>query len=647
MVRLYGFSCSKLDVTQGAPIFLLLEQPQPLLLVGCPSHVSLLALYPVLAQGWVLRRTFSLDLDDAGEWGCIRLHHCRLSLEECPGAIVPNVACFPPVFPLVRVSACRPIPEHVPLYMSSFVAAVFGDTVPVRMRPTPENGMAFFDYLPRRGLLMCVQGGSSTPHVCEDLCLVWDGQPFALLPALPEVQPKEVQPVFEVHSPGFGFVPCQSSCLEERFSPWSGLGFPYCPCRSRDHQVVGLSHTGSACVESSAMDGGCGSPLRVCCVEHPFHPLQCPMRQPWGHDPALWRARVRGRDEADVDSSCFEPLAQRGGAYGHMGHQRVMVNVVKAAAHLRVEHPWTTVLTTRRLEHGLHRLPRAAPWSQARGVCCTACLPFWLQSRLADGLHDPVLAGRYAQGSVFPVVLRDVHPSDRLGCIPLQAQVLLQHLPAGFGSVVHPSIHPCRVSALVFLGHTSDRQECVGRSSHKHLLEIFPFSPCLVPRGAVETFLHASYIPFPLVPLDVRPCGVGVFFGPFREHPCRTSPRMRTLLACSLVRPQRQSAPFRVGYPHLCGPIRPATERRSLFPSSSPLCSIPLPCGQAPTSVGSRGLTQLSVQEHVARLGWRLFPGEPSWMSSPPLSLRRSCSPIMLVLACQPLWPWRLHEVFA
>ena len=99
-------------------------------------------------------------------------------------------------------------------------------------------------------------------------------------------------------------------------------------------------------------------------------------------------------------------------------------------------------------------------------------------------------------------------------------------------------------------------------------------------------------------------------FGPFNGRIHRlTSPKVRTLRKVSTVRTTRKSAPFRVGYLRWCGPIRPVTRRRSLFPSSHTLCSIPLPCGRDTTSVGNIGLTQLSMKKNVARSGWNLYPG--------------------------------------
>jgi hypothetical protein len=46
-------------------------------------------------------------------------------------------------------------------------------------------------------------------------------------------------------------------------------------------------------------------------------------------DSPLWRARVCGREEANFDHSCFQPLAQHGGEYGQFGQQWAMVYLVK------------------------------------------------------------------------------------------------------------------------------------------------------------------------------------------------------------------------------------------------------------------------------------------------------------------------------
>jgi hypothetical protein len=73
MVRFYGFSWYKLDMTQSAPIFLSLEQHQPLLRVGFPSYLSLLALSPVAPECGIIGRTAAYDFDKAGNRGCIGL----------------------------------------------------------------------------------------------------------------------------------------------------------------------------------------------------------------------------------------------------------------------------------------------------------------------------------------------------------------------------------------------------------------------------------------------------------------------------------------------------------------------------------------------------------------------------------------------
>jgi hypothetical protein len=113
------------------------------------------------------------------------------------------------------------------------------------------------------------------------------------------------------------------------------------------------------------------------------------------------------------------------------------------------------------------------------------------------------------------------------------------------------------------------------------------------------------------VPVDVGPRRGGMFFGPFSEDFHRlTSPKLQTLLEFSTVRTRRKSAPLRGGDVRIRGPIRPITGRRSLFPSSSTLCPVPLPYGRAPTHVGSLGLTQLSMKKKAARFGWSLSPGE-------------------------------------
>ena len=96
-------------------------------------------------------------------------------------------------------------------------------------------------------------------------------------------------------------------------------------------------------------------------------------------------------------------------------------------------------------------------------------------------------------------------------------------------------------------------------------------------------------------------CWLRWAFGPCSGTSHRlTSPKVRTFHVFSAVRTIRKSAPFRVGYPRLGGPIHPVTRWHSLFPSSHTLCPIPIPCGRDTTCVGSIGLTQLSMKKNVS-----------------------------------------------
>jgi hypothetical protein len=242
MLRFYAFSHYEGDVTQSASVSLLLVQQQSLFLVGFPSHVLLLALRPVLAQGWVIGGVPPCDLREACDRGGVGLHQCRLSCPECPITVVLKIAGFHPLPAVMRVSAFRPSPEHLPWGMSNLLKDVFGRTVPIIIRPAPDDRVECFDDLPCRGVLMGVQVGSRRSHVLEDFCLVWDGQQCSLFPEFPDVKPKEVNPVCDMPAPGFGFIECQASFWEELFYSWSGIGFQCFPGRSRCHKVIGLAN---------------------------------------------------------------------------------------------------------------------------------------------------------------------------------------------------------------------------------------------------------------------------------------------------------------------------------------------------------------------------------------------------------------------
>jgi len=156
------------------------------------------------------------------------------------------------------------------------------------------------------------------------------------------------------------------------------------------------------------------------------------------------------------------------------------------------------------------------------------------------------------------------------------------------------AIRSVRTAAHDFSSSGSSPQP-VERRSADALADIVPFATTALPshRGSVDMHMSISY-------LRVH-CWLRWAFGPFSGTSHRlTSPKVRTFHVPSTVRTKRKSAPFRVGYARLCGPIRPVTGRHSLFPSSPTLCSIPLPYGWDTTYVGSIGLTQLSMKKDVS-----------------------------------------------
>jgi hypothetical protein len=156
-------------------------------------------------------------LGPRGDRGGIGRPPFRLSRPACPRTVVPTIAGLHPLPACVRVSALCPAPAHLPWGISHLVTDVRGRTGPVIMRPSPYDRVACLDFLPCRGVLMCVQIGSQRSHVLEHFCLLWDGPPFALFPAFPAVQPQEVQPFWARHDPGCGFPARQAAGLQELF----------------------------------------------------------------------------------------------------------------------------------------------------------------------------------------------------------------------------------------------------------------------------------------------------------------------------------------------------------------------------------------------------------------------------------------------
>jgi len=135
-------------------------------------------------------------------------------------------------------------------------------------------------------------------------------------------------------------------------------------------------------------------------------------------------------------------------------------------------------------------------------------------------------------------------------------------------------------------------------------------------------------------------------FGPFSGKIHRlTSPKVQTFHVFSTVRTRRKSAPFRVGYPRLCGPVRPITGRHSLFPSSHTLCSLPLPYGRDTTCVRSIGLTQLPMKKNMSGTVGVCTPVGLLNVAAV-TATRQSYPHTILVMACQPLWPFARSRGF-
>jgi len=140
-------------------------------------------------------------------------------------------------------------------------------------------------------------------------------------------------------------------------------------------------------------------------------------------------------------------------------------------------------------------------------------------------------------------------------------------------------------------------------------------------------------------------CWLRWAFGPFSGNVHRlTSPKVRTFHGFSTVRTRQKSAPFRVGYLRISGPIRPITRRRSLALSSHTLCSIPLPYGWDTTCVGSIGLTQLPMKKNVSGTVGVCTPVGFMNVAAPRLP-KRSYPPTFWLWPISLFGHLRLHEV--
>lgn len=140
-------------------------------------------------------------------------------------------------------------------------------------------------------------------------------------------------------------------------------------------------------------------------------------------------------------------------------------------------------------------------------------------------------------------------------------------------------------------------------------------------------------------------CWLRRAFGPFSGQVHRlTSPKVRTFHGVSAVRTRQKSAPFRVGYLRVCGPIPPATGGHSLALSSHTLCSFPLPCGWDTTYAGNVGLTQLPMKKNVSGTVGVCTP--VGFMNvAAPSDMSRSYPPTFWLWPISLFGHFRIHEV--
>ena len=219
-----------------------------------------------------------------------------------------------------------------------------------------------------------------------------------------------------MHDPGLVLVEGKTPGLQPLGQPRLDL-LGLLPGVAARREVIGVSdqHRGA---RHRLAGFGAGGPIPGACGL--FQPMECDVEQQRADHPALWSSLLGGGEPVPgFEHARLQPAADHvpAGKRAEHGQKVVMVDPVERRGQVGVEDPQPLgVRDAERAEQGLDRVLTAATRPKPIRARFEPGLPLGLQ-RVADPcLVAPVHDHRDAEGALFPIGLRDVHPLDRQGC---------------------------------------------------------------------------------------------------------------------------------------------------------------------------------------------------------------------------------------
>jgi hypothetical protein len=215
--------------------------------------------------------------------------------------------------------------------------------------------------------------------------------------------------------------------------------------------------------------GGDVAAVRTLGAEQPLHAVERDIGEQGRDDAALRRAHRLRVQRAKLNHAGFEPASDRGGEDRQTREQRRVLDAIEALGDVGIEDPLAAARFGQRPVEGLDRVHSAPSWPEAVAVRLEARLPSRLQRQFDERLHYPIQHGRYAQGPLLAIALRDVNPADRLGAVTLKAQAFPKHRETSRRHVAHHAVDSRCSLAAIDLGRLADRHQLRGTRANEEL----------------------------------------------------------------------------------------------------------------------------------------------------------------------------------
>src|SRR5688572_18388090 len=145
-------------------------------------------------------------------------------------------------------------------------------TMPVIVRPTPDERVEFADDLAGGGLSMSTQIVMDGAQMLHHLALLWRRQDHTLIPAHGETE--EIKAVIDVDDAGLRLAQLQSTLFKKRRQRGNDIPLQNLAARCRHHQIVGIAYQTDAVVGATAQAWPNGSTPVILGSEKPFHAVK-------------------------------------------------------------------------------------------------------------------------------------------------------------------------------------------------------------------------------------------------------------------------------------------------------------------------------------------------------------------------------------